>query len=206
MSTVAFICAAKLISHINYIEPTRTKMETLMYNGEIVRRDIEQIYKGLYLEAVCCFEHFLEDLFIGLLTGRFKHPSPSVVPRVTFKSSKVARDIVLGGHNYVDWLPYNHTKQRANAFFRNGLPFTLLEPRDKQIIEQICHIRNAIAHQSNHAKKQFDDKVIGDIPIPPRDRTPAAFLRSKFRIAPVQSRYENLIIEMAGIAIKLCRL
>lgn len=204
MSTVAFTRAAKLIAHLNYLESTRTKTETLMYNGEIVRRDIEQIYKGLYLEVVCSFEHFLEDLFIRLLTGRCRHPSSSVVPRVTFKSSKVARDVVLGGHNYVDWLPYNHTQQRANAFFRNGLPFTLLESRDKQIIDQICHIRNAIAHQSNHAKKQFDDKVIGTIPITPRDRTPAAFLRSKFRISPVQTRYENLLIEMAGMAIKLC--
>jgi len=204
LSTVTFACAAKFIGHLTYIESTRTKMETLMYNGEIVRRDIEQIYKGLYLDAVCSFEHFLEDLFIGLLTGRFKHPSSNIVPRVAFKSSKVARDIVSGGHNYVDWLPYNHTQQRANAFFRNGLPFTLLEPRDRQIIDQICCIRNAIAHQSNHAKKQFNDKVIGAIPISPRDRTPAAFLRSKFRIAPVQSRYTNLIIEMAGIAIKLC--
>ena len=55
-----------------------------MHSGTIVRRDIEQIYKGLYLETVCSFERFLEDLFLGLLVGRITHPSSSVVPRVTF--------------------------------------------------------------------------------------------------------------------------
>jgi len=175
-----------------------------MYNRKIVRRDIEQIYTGLYIEAVCCFERFLEDLFIGILVGRLKHPLSNVVPRVTFRSDIIARDVVFGGNDYVDWLPYYHTEKRANAFFRNGLPFTSLQSSDKKIIEQICYIRNAIAHKSKHSKKLFDNKVIGDIPIPLRDRTPAAFLRSKFRIAPVQTRYENLIIEMSLIAIKLC--
>ena len=204
MSTAAVACANQFIGHLRYIEPTRTKMENLVYNGKIVRRDIEQIYKGLYLEAVCSFERFLEDLFLGLLVCRLKHPSSTVVPRVTFKSDTVARDVVTGGNRYVDWLPYFHTQHRADAFFRNGLPFTFLDSRDKQTIDQICYIRNAIAHKSNYANKLFIDKVIANIPISPRDRTPAGFLRSRFRIAPVQTRYENLIIEMSLIAWKLC--
>jgi len=44
-------------------------METLLGKGIIVRRDIEQIYNGLYLDAVCSFERFIEGLFIGLLVG-----------------------------------------------------------------------------------------------------------------------------------------
>ena len=196
--------ANTFIGHLRYIEPTRSKMETLMSKGTIVRRDIDQIYKGLYLDAVCYFERFIEDLFIGLLVGRLRHPLSSIIPRVTFKSDIVAREVVFGGNRYVDWLPYNHTEQRASAFFRNGLPFTSLQPRDKQIIDQICHIRNAIAHKSNHAKKVFETNVIGSITMSPRDKNPSGFLRSKFRISPVQTRYENLIVEMSGIAIKLC--
>ena len=204
MSSNAFSCASKFISHLRYIEPTRTKMETFMSKGIIVRRDIEQIYKGLYLEAFCSFERFIEDLFIGLLVGRLAHTSPQVIPRVTFKSDIIARDVVLGGKRYVDWLPYDHMAERARAFFRNGLPFTSLQSYDVQTIAQICYMRNALTHRSSYAKKIFERKVIGTIPIAPRERNPEGFLRSKFRIAPAQTRYESIIIEMANIATKLC--
>lgn len=204
MPTNAITCANTFIGHLRYIEPTRTKMEGHIDRGTIVRRDIEQIYKGLYLEAVCCFERFIEDLFISLLVGRLRHTLSTIVPRVTFKSDIVARDVVFGGNRYVDWLPYSHTERRANAFFRNGLPFTSLQPRDKQLIDQICWIRNAIAYKSNYSMRVFEKNIIGSIPIPPRDRNPAGFLRSKFRISPVQTRYENLIVEMSGISMKLC--
>jgi hypothetical protein len=180
LGTPAIVCANQFIGHLKYIEPTRTRMENLMYDNKIVRRDIEQIYQGLYLEAVCSFERFIENLFIGLLVNRLKHPSSDIVPRITFKSQVVARDVILGGNKYVDWLPYQHTIQRAKAFFRNGLPFTSLNSSEKQVIEQIGYVRNAIAHKSTYAMKIFEEKVIGTIPLPPRDRSPAAFLRSKF--------------------------
>ena len=205
MATSTFICACNFISHLRYLDPTRLKMETLLGKSVIFRRDIEQIYNGLYLDAVCSFERFIEVLFIGLLVGRFNHPSPHVIPRVTFKSDMVARDVVVGGNRYVDWLPYDRTEQRAKAFFRNGLPFTSFQSQDKQLIEQIFYIRNAIAHKSNYSKKIFEIHVIGSISIVPRDRNPAGFLRTKFRISPVQTHYENLIVQMANIAIKLCR-
>jgi len=205
LATSTLMCACNFIGHLRYLDPTRLKMETLLGKGIIVRRDIEQIYNGLYLDAVCSFERFIEVLFIGLLVGRFNHPSSHVIPRVTFKSDMVARDVVVGGNRYVDWLPYDRTEQRAKAFFRNGLPFTSFQSQDKQLIEQIFYIRNAIAHKSNYSKKIFERHVIGSISIDPRDRNPAGFLRTKFRISPVQTHYENLIVQMANIAIKLCQ-
>jgi len=205
LATSTLRCACNFIGHLRYLDPTRLKMETLLGKSIIVRRDIEQIYNGLYLDAVCSFERFIEVLFIGLLVGRFNHPSSHVIPRVTFKSDMVARDVVVGGNRYVDWLPYDRTEQRAKAFFRNGLPFTSFQSQDKQRIEQIFYIRNAIAHKSNYSKKIFERHVIGSISIAPRDRNPAGFLRTKFRISPVQTHYENLIVQMANIAIKLCQ-
>lgn len=204
LATSTITCASEFISHLSYLEPTRSKTETLMYKGIIVRRDIEQIYNGLYLKAFCSFEQFIETLFIGLLVNRFNHPSSRVIPRVSFKAALVAREVVYGGNRYVNWLPYYHTEQRAQAFFRNGLPFTSLQSRDKQLIDQFCYIRNAIAHNSSNSKRVFERNVIGSIPISPRDRNPSGFLRTKFRISPVQTRYENFIVEMASIAVKLC--
>lgn len=204
MSKPASSLAKELIGHLRYLEFTRFKMEKLLIAGSIVRRDMDLVYEGLYLDSITSFESMIENLFIGLLSGRTICGSPSVVPRITFSSNRVARDIVFGGKNYVDWIPYHHTEKRAKAFFRNGMPFTRLIKSDKGKIENLLYIRNAIAHKSSYSKHKFEREVIGSLPLITRERTPAGFLRSRFRISPVQTRYENLMTDMILIASKLC--
>ena len=176
-----------------------------MTNHLIVRRDIEQIYKGLWLEACCSFEQFIEQLFIGLLVVRFQHPSRQVFPRINFQSDIIARDVICSGNRYIDWLPYERTEQIAPAYFGNGLPFKSLTPAEKNTIRDICQIRNAIAHKSEYSKAVFQRNIISGLSLTPRDRYPAPYLRTVFRILPSQTKYENYIIEMASIAIKLCQ-
>lgn len=196
--------STNFIGHLNYLEMTRSKMEYLFSRNQIVRRDIEQIYTGLYMEVVTSLETLIEKLFIGLLVGNLIHRSSNVIPRVTFRSSLVAREIVYGGRRYADWLPYDRTEKRANAFFRRGVPFTLLDNTEKNNIDNILCIRNAIAHKSNYSLEKFREKIIGQSILMPRERTPAGYLRSKFRIAPVQTRYELLVSNISSIAIRLC--
>jgi hypothetical protein len=200
----ALSCAIKFISHVKYVEPTRSKMEKSFDNGFVVKRDVEVLYTGLYLEAVCSFELFLEDLFIGLLTGKLYHPSRDVSPRVNFRSHLVARDIILGGKKYVDWLPWSLIETRAKAYFRDGRPFTSISANDKQLVDQVCRIRNALAHKSDYSLRKLEEGVSGSIPLLVSEKTPAGFLRSKFRIAPVQTRYENYIGELVILAVHLC--
>lgn len=38
-----------LIGHLKSIELTRSKMEQLFQRGDLVRRDLEVVYAGLYL-------------------------------------------------------------------------------------------------------------------------------------------------------------
>jgi hypothetical protein len=204
MPRPASALAEDLVGHYKYLEKTRTKMERLFNSSALVRRDIEQVYAGLYLNAVTSFEQFLESLFIGLLAERISPSLDTVVPRVTFRSDRVARDVVHSGRNYVDWLPYSYTEQRAKVFFRGGRPFSLLTPDEKRTIERIMYTRNSIAHQSKYSQMVFESKVLGSLPLAPRERTPTGFLRSRFRTAPVQTRYELYVTEMAAIARKLC--
>ncbi|GEM_PF-547666 len=204
MAKPAITCANDFVGHLRYIESTRSKTEKLLRDETIVRRDADQIYSGLYMEVVCSFEQFIEELFIGLLAGSLEHLSDRVIPRVTFRSHLVAREVVLGGSHYVDWLPYDHTEKRAKAFFRSGLPFTCLETRETHEIERVCYLRNAVAHKSTYSIRKFETKVIGDMKLSPRDRQPSGFLRTRFRISPVQTRYENFVAELADIARKLC--
>ena len=204
MARAASTLADSYISHLNGLNQTRRKVERLFNAGELVRRDIEQVYSGLYLDAVTSLENLIENLFIGLLVGSVAPTHSGINPRVTFKSPLIAREIVLGGRNYVDWLPFDHTEKRSKAFFRNGAPFTNLEKADKGQMDRFLSVRHAIAHKSSHSQRVFEQRVIGSAPLTNREKTPAGFLRSVFRVAPVQTRYESLMDDMQIIARKLC--
>ena len=196
--------AAKYAGHLRYLDLTRNKMEYLLTEGIIVRRDVEQVYMGIYLDCMTSFESMLEDLFVGLLSGRFGLATGSAVPLVRFRNRQAIRPLLYGSRPYADWLPYNRTEELANRFFRNGGPFTQLDDNDKGIIRQCSYIRNAIAHRSPYSDNIFKSRVIGNQNLMAREKSPSGYLRSIYRHAPVQTRYEYFALSLAGIARKLC--
>ena len=191
-------------SRLHTFERARQKFERLLNNRDVTRHDVSLFYEGILLRTVTGFEGLMEELFVGLLAGGIT-PGKNVHPRVRFSSHLVARDVMLGGRAFVDWLPYHHTGKRASAFFRGGFPFTNLEKADVKLLEKIILIRNAVAHQSRAARAKFEDEVIGSAPVLPVERTPAGYLRTVFRIAPAQTRYEEIASTCAILARKLCR-
>jgi hypothetical protein len=198
-STLASGYANRLVR----LEHTRRRSEELFRARKIVARDIYHIYEALFLASVTSFEGFLEDLFIGLLVGRIKG-SRAVAARIVCRSDAVAREILLQGDDYLDWLPYHHTRERAEAFFRAGFPFARLTTAQELVLKQISYTRNAVAHQSRHALEMFERKVLSSVPLLPNEKNPSGFLRSIVASAPTQSRYEQLAGELSSIAQQLC--
>jgi len=192
-------------TRLRKFERSRAKLERLLLNGHVTRHDVSLFYEGTFLRTVTSFESLLEELFVGLLTGSIT-PGRNVHSRVSFRSAAIARDVMLGGKAYVDWLPYRHTENRAIAFFRGGKPFSNLDKGDVRSLERMLTIRHAVAHQSRAARKKFEDEVIGSTPLLPAERTPAGFLRSVFRVTPPPARtqYEDIAGTCALLARKLC--
>ena len=108
-------------SRLRTFERARRKFERLLSMGEVTRHDVSLFTEGILLRTVTGFEGLMEELFVGLLAGGIA-PGKDVHPRVTFNSHIVARDVMLGGRAFVDWLPYHHTDKRASAFFPRWLP------------------------------------------------------------------------------------
>ena len=204
MPRAATSLSSKFSGHLRYLDITRNKMERLLSTNDIVIRDINQVYAGLYLDAVASFERLIEDLFVGLASGRLTVSSVSVVPLVSFTSRRYIYGIISGGRSYVDWLPYSRTEDLANRFFQQGMPFTTLSNNEKRQIETLGFIRNAIAHRSDHSKRVFRNRVLGSQNLMSREKTPVGYLRSEFRVSPTQRRYEDFVNSMALMASKLC--
>jgi hypothetical protein len=190
----------RLTAHLRRIDCTRVKAEALGRQNHFVRRDIELVYMGLFLEAVTSFEGFLEDMFVGLVCKSVKHPSRTIKPKAAFKSWVVCHEVLRGGRAYAEWMPYDHTLKRAGAYLAQGLPFTCLVKNDTDKLMKISMIRNAIAHKSRVADEKFQKHVIASANLLPREKTPAGYLRTVFASSPSQTRYEECICDIASIA------
>jgi hypothetical protein len=190
-------------ARLRAFERSRVKLERLLLSRHVTRHDVGLFYEGIFLRTVTSFEHLIEELFVGLLSGGIS-PGHNVRPRLAFRSALIAREVMLGGKPYADWLPYEHTLKRARAFFRGGEPFSRIEGADIGSLNRILMIRHAVAHQSRAARRKFEDQVLGSMPLLPGERTPAGFLRSVFNATPPQTQYEDIAGTCALLARKLC--
>jgi hypothetical protein len=191
-------------AHIDALEATRLKLEGILASGQIASDDIERVYAGLYLSAFTEFEGLIEELFFGLLSGAVT--SGLATPCLDCSSSAVVREVMMiGPRKYLDWLPYDKTLERAKVLFKDGKPFSLLQKAQAEGLFRFLRVRNALAHKSEYALKQFEDDVIGGAPLLPHERTPTGFLRSTYRTSPPQCQYENTVQELRGMAYVICQ-
>jgi hypothetical protein len=194
----------RFVGSLRRLDYTRGRMEELYGRKRIVLRDLHSVYEALFLRAVTSFEVFLEDLFVSILTNKVRYSRTRVSVRMTAISTQALMDVLLQGQNYMAWLPFGRTEDRAKIYLKDGRPFTELTDSDKSVIRTITTIRNAIAHGSTHATSEFKRTVIGSRTLLPIERKPAGFLRSTVRTAPTRNQFEVYVGELARIAAKLC--
>lgn len=164
--------------------------------------DVNRAYAGAFLAFHVAVEHSLERLFLGTVMGRFTYASRSVIPLVSIRSEVVARAIVKGDRKYIDWLPYHLTASRADAFLSGGRPFADLRKTDTAALERLTVMRNAIAHDSAHALKQFRAQFVAGRPLPGSQRSAAGYLRGQHSTG--QTRFEFMLAETVAVFRHLC--
>jgi hypothetical protein len=192
-------------SKITNLEGIRQKYESLFATAGLALDDIYQGYSGLYLDLFTEFESNLEALFIGLLTGDYYSSDPIVKRKVRFVPSSMSVEVLYSGRSYLDWIPYpNHTISRANRFFDNGFPFTKLTEPQKQRLNNLHIIRNAIAHKSSKAQSEFQT-LISYLTLLPHERTPAGYLRSIPNPATGDTQFQIAAQDLDGICTVLCK-
>lgn len=194
----------KFVRSLRNLDYTRRRMEALYQSNSIVMRDLHSVYEALFLRTVTSFEVSLEEQFIATLSGRAQYDRRRVSLRMTAVSRQVLMDIILQGDRYLTWLPFSQTEDRAKIYLKDDKPFSELTDGDKSMMRTITTIRNAIAHRSRHATSEFKRTVIGNRPMLSGEKSPAGFLRSQARAAPMRNRFEVYAGELARIAAALC--
>lgn len=160
--------------------------------------DKNQVFAGAYVSYIAFFEAQIETLFVGLLTGKYAHPNGGVQPILNMPNAKVAKAMITGGRNYVDWLPYNlNTMKRAPVFLLDGRPFTDLANAHRKRLDNASVLRNALAHQSDHAIKRFEAEFVVGKVLPITQRKPPGYLRGAHSLT--RNRLEVQLLEMVSI-------
>lgn len=165
--------------------------------------DKNQVFAGAYVAYLGYFEQQLEELFVGLLTGKYVHPDARVKPLVTMPSRSVAKSLITGGRRYVDWLPFEqHTKQRSTAFLRDGAPFARIGRPERDALDRASVLRNALAHQSDHSQARFQATFTEGRSLRASERRPAGYLRGFHSVG--RTRFEIQLQELVGVMRGFC--
>ena len=177
------------------------RLEALHARRELSRLDVERAYAGGFLAFFTAYEKAWEDLFFGLLMGRLT-VVPPCVPLVQVRSEVVARRMVHGDRDYLDWLPIDRTSRRASAYFATSHPFSRLTDGDRSVIKRYVLLRHALAHDSDYSTRQFRRHVIGQRVLPPHERRPAGYLRGPH--ATGQTRMNLALAELTLVLTRVC--
>lgn len=149
----------KLQKEYKNIQLTKNRIDKQL----MFKKDKEKAYEWLFLYSVTIFENYIEEIFLWILKSKFSAKKWSwIILNKDIIFSKSINDsnikkIVLWekGGSYLDWLPYDKTKNRAKRFFINWKPFSDITGSKKDILEEIITIRNYIAHKSKESKIKF---------------------------------------------------
>lgn len=175
-----------------------------MVGHELEVDALDHFYESTFLEVVTRFETFLEDLFYEVALGSssmFRTGPVGAVQGVDSREDLEAALLTSSNRNYLDWLPYRNTLERARVVLRDGRPFSRLERRGSEsaLLVEILKIRNAIAHRSGEAWSKFENLCPGHLPVP--RRTPAGLLQLK--VGLTRTKYDVLCDGLGGIAAAL---
>ena len=140
-----------------------------------------------------------------MLNGSIKANNAGISRKVFIRPISELEAVLLGEKkNYLDWLPYtDNTIPRANIHFVDGKPFSFLTTIQKGKISNYHKIRNAIAHKSKKAMKEFH-AIISISTLLPIERTPHGYLRNIPSRATGKTQLEIISDELEAISFTLC--
>lgn len=133
---------------------------------------IEHIVVKLFSE----WERFLENAFINYMLGEKNSNGVAPVRYAMPLDFDHAYRLIQNVNQYPDWSDIEKVLTNANNFFEQGGAFSILLKTMKSDLNALKKLRNAIAHTSYRARKDFENLVQGKVGYLPEGITPARFL------------------------------
>ena len=166
------------------------RIENVFRGGKLKVTDVELVYSSSFLSLCSQWEALLEEILYEVVCGEQSKRSGNV-RYVEFKSRQNLRDVLLfPTRSYLSIPSLKRAEELAELFVKEGRPISAVSAANRSRLAEAVKIRNAIAHESDFARKKFREAVPGVSALPRSKRLPGAFLRHQFRQSPSQRRYE----------------
>lgn len=194
-SKSAALLAQKFNKKVVGLDSIRGRVEACYASGGLRVTDVEAMYAGLFLQVVVAYEATIENFVLGLMVrpGGVHSANPRIKSRVRVRSYSHALAVAAGpGRKFPQWIGKRDLEDVSRMLLVDGAPFAVAGGvLDWSYVEKCRYIRNAIAHPSDHAVKQFEKHVIQSTPLHWRERRVSAFLRGSG--SGGQTRWEVLV-------------
>lgn len=167
----------------------------LRAQGRLTVGSLDALFESSLLNLYTAFELFVEDLFYSALLDQSGLPNTTGL--VTFTDRSQAEMVLLGGRDYLKWLPYGDgVRNLAARLLYQGRPFHRLDRHTYELdmLEEIRRVRNAIAHESASAQGKIGTLTAG---LRPRRRHPAGLLQSVQQGSTSLSIYTRSVLQIA---------
>lgn len=157
-----------------------------------------------FFRVFSAWEAFLEETFILYMLGQQAPRGRKKVHRYGFPPNEDAAYAWVAGENrYANWNP-DKVSGRAKRFFKDGGPFLAALTSQQNLLSQMKSVRNAIAHDSEDARKKFEAVVRNELGALPPNTTAGSFLlATKPKTAPPVSFLEFYFDELVKVARKI---
>lgn len=162
---------------INGLRRARLVGDRALREGTLSPREVGLLYEVTFLNLAITFEAFQEGLFYSSLLR--SAAITGVEPLIPFRTRSEAERLVLATERspFLSWTRPRDNIERARRFLQGGRPFSRLDRRDRDnsLLQSLFVVRNAIAHQSGPARREFEALPLSGLP--PGKRRPGEYLR-----------------------------
>lgn len=136
-----------------------TKLSLLHTNGHLLNHEWDVATNAVCLSIHVAFERFVRDLFFECASGT--SGLANVRSMVGNLGSDSINDVVLGGRQYVEWLPVGKTIDRSHTFLQLGQPFVRLWRRTLVLdqLQRLQVVRNRLAHSGEKAEADYSRQI-----------------------------------------------
>lgn len=181
------------------------RIENEFTKKRLLITDVELVYSSSFLSVCSQWQSLLEGILYEAVCGDGS-TKPSNRRFASFQKERHLENVLLfPGKDYLSIPNLKRAEEMAALFINQGQPFAAVSEPNRTFLQQAVQIRNAIAHQSTFAKKQFHKSVPGVSALPRSKRSPGAFLRHEFRKSPTQRRYEVYFAAYQSAAQEIAR-
>jgi hypothetical protein len=140
--------------------------------------------EAAFLQLMKSWETFLEDCTVAFLSQRLRIDGKSVPALSISISEEYARRSLLQDRPFLEWTDVDRNIRRWDQLFvgsqQNPNLFESAVRPAKAQLRQMVVIRNAIAHSSQSAHKQFGTLLMAEFGGSPRMKRPAELLVSNY--------------------------